>query len=118
MESRLMAPGEIWLARFPLAGSGGTKLRPVLLLSDLTGPVPEILTGYISSVVPSLLLPSDLVLDPSQPEFASTNLKTVSVLRLHKLATVHRRDVVRQLGVLSPAALLEVQVRLRVFLNL
>ncbi len=68
-----MTPGEIWLARFPLAGSGGSKLRPVLLLSNLTGPVPEILTGYISSVIPSPLLPSDLVLDPSRPEFAQTS---------------------------------------------
>src|SRR5437588_7826850 len=88
MERRLMNPGDLCLARFPMAGRGGVKLRPVLLLTGPTGPVPEVLTAYISSVIPPSLLPSDLVLDAAQSDFASTNLKQVSVVRLHKLATL------------------------------
>ena len=114
----MIAPGEIHLARFPFGGTTGVKLRPVLLLTGLVGPVPEVLTAYISSVIPGALLATDLVLDPSRPEFAGTNLKTVSVLRLHKLATVHQRDVVRYLGSLSAASVLEVEARLRILLNL
>ena len=47
-----MNAGEIYLANFPFGGSAGVKLRPVLLLTGPTGNVPEVLTAYISSVVP------------------------------------------------------------------
>ena len=88
-----MAPGDICLARFPLGDAPGMKLCPVLLLAGPIGPIPEVLVAYISSVVPPVLLPSDVLVDPAQPKFRSTNLKAVSVLRLHKLATIHARNV-------------------------
>ena len=62
----------------------------------LTGPVgvgTEIIIAYISSVIPSPLLASDILIDPHKPEHQSTRLKTVSVLRLHKLATIHITSV-------------------------
>jgi len=89
-----MLRGEIYLAHFPFGGGPGMKLRPVLALTGSVGAVPEVLVAYVSSVVPTPLLPSDIVMDPTSPAHASTNLKTVSVLRLHKLATIHRRSVV------------------------
>ena len=113
-----MSPGDICLANFPFGGGPGMKLRPVLLLTGPVGPVPEVLVAYISSVLPAVLLPSDIILDPSQAEYAGTNLKTISVLRLHKLATIHSRSVVRALGRLSPATEAEVADRLRALLNL
>jgi mRNA interferase MazF len=111
-------PDEIYLASFPFGGSAGMKLRPVLLLTGPVGSVPEVLVAYISSVVPSALLPSDMMLDPAVQEFASTKLKTKSVLRLHKLATIHGRNLVRRLGVLSGPAAHQVDSRLRTLLNL
>ena len=95
-----MRPGEICLASFPFGDAAGMKLRPVLVLSEPVGPVPEVLVAYISSVLPTALMPSDLVLDPARPEFRSTNLKTSSVLRLHKLATIHQSMIARHLGTL------------------
>jgi mRNA interferase MazF len=76
------------------------------------------LTAYLSSVIPSPILPSDLVLDLSKPEHASSNLKSPSVLRLHKLATVHQRDAVRKVGELSDAVMAEVESSLRILLKL
>jgi mRNA interferase MazF len=110
--------GELFLGRFPMAGKGGVKLRPVLLLTGPVGPVPEYLTAYISSAIPTLLLPSDILLDASQPEDASTNLTQVSVLRLHKQSTLHQRDIIRHIGMLSPTAMQQVETRLRALLNL
>ena len=75
-----MQPSEIYLAQFPFGGMPGMKLSPVLLLTGTLGPIPEILVAYISSITPPQLLPSDLILDPSQPEFQFTHLKTKSVL--------------------------------------
>ena len=84
-----MDKGEIYLGRFPFAGTVGMKPRPVLLLTGPVGTVPEFLTAYLSSVIPSTLLPTDLLLDPTQREHVSTNLLGQSVVRLHKLATLH-----------------------------
>jgi mRNA interferase MazF len=96
-----MRPGEIHLAKFPFGDAPGMKVRPVLLLTEPVGAIPEILVAYISSVIPARLLPSDLLLNPSLPEFRSTNLKTSSALRLHKLATIHCSSLARYLGVLE-----------------
>jgi mRNA-degrading endonuclease toxin of MazEF toxin-antitoxin module len=113
-----MVPGEIYLADFPFGDGGGSKLRPVLLLTGPVGTVPEVLAAYISSVVPPALLPSDIVLNPAMPEYASTNLKTTSVVRLHKLATIHQRSVVRFLGVVSTKTRGEIDAKLRTLLGL
>jgi len=99
-----MQPGEIYLAQFPFGDMPGMKLRPVLLLTTAIGSVPEVLVGYISSVLPTQLLSSDLIMDPQKPDYRSTNLKTTSVLRLHKLATIHCSSLARFLGKLDPSS--------------
>lgn len=116
MESLLIRPHEIYLAGFPFGDTAGMKLRPVLTLTGPLGRVPEVLVAYISSVIPSALLLTDIILDPSGAEYRSTNLKTTSVLRLHKLATIHRSSLVRRLGQLPQLATGEVEQRLRVLL--
>jgi mRNA interferase MazF len=94
------------------------KIRPVLLLTEPVGAVPEILVAYISSVIPSRLLPSDLLLDPTLPEFRSTNLKISSTLRLHKLATIHCSSLARYLGVIDNHAWSAVASKLKDLLRL
>jgi mRNA-degrading endonuclease toxin of MazEF toxin-antitoxin module len=113
-----MAPGDIYLAHFPFGDAAGMKLRPVLLLTGPIGPVPEFLVAYISSIVPPMLLPSDILIDPSRPEFSATKLKAISVVRLHKLATIHRSSIVRRLGSISQTTSNEVASKLTTLLNL
>ena len=113
-----MRPGEIYIAQFPFGDVPGMKLRPVLLLSGPLGSIPEVLVAYISSVIPAQVLPSDVVLDPSKPEFRSTHLKTQSTLRLHKLATIHSSSFARYLGVLDPSIRSIVAIKLRDLLKL
>src|SRR5688572_8727679 len=103
-----MTAGDVCLANFPFGGGAGMKLRPVLVLTPPVGPVPEVLVAYISSIIPPAFLPSDVLIDPSQAEHASTNLKTSSVVRLHKLATIHRRSVIRRLGRIGPSTAADV----------
>jgi mRNA-degrading endonuclease toxin of MazEF toxin-antitoxin module len=108
-----MRPGEIYLANFHFAESGGANLRPVLLLTPPIGPVPEVVVAYITSVPPQPPLPSDLVIHPSQPDGLGTNLKTSSTIRLHKIATIHAWSLVRYLGKLPPETFNEVGDRVR-----
>jgi mRNA interferase MazF len=113
-----MNRGEIYLATFPFGDMPGMKLRPVLLLTGTMGPSSEVLVAYISSVVPTHLLDSDIVLDPNAPAHRQTALKTVSVLRLHKLATIHATSIRRYLGRISEATQEEVNAKLSALLHL
>ncbi len=94
------------------------KLRPVLLLTGTIGPSSEVLVAYISSVMPSHLLFSDIVLDPNVPVHHQTALKTVSVLRLHKRATIHATSLRRYLGQIAVVTQEEVNAKLSALLNL
>lgn len=89
------------------------KLRPVLLLTAPIGSIPEALVAYISSVIPTQLLASDIILDPGRPEFRSTHLKSASALRLHKLATIHCSSLVRSLGVIDTQMRIVVNSKLK-----
>ena len=73
-----MLPGEIYLAMFPFGDAPGMKLRPVLTLSQPIGTIPEVLVAYISSVIPTTMLPTDLLLDPTRSDSKTLNLKTAS----------------------------------------
>lgn len=94
------------------------KLRPVVLLTSPIGSVPEVVVAYISSVIPTDLLESDIVLDPGSSKHAATNLKTISVVRLHKLATIHARNIVRRLGHLPSDTASDAKRRLREIFDL
>jgi len=108
-----MTPGDIFLGQFPFGDVAGMKLRPVLLVSDVVGPASEVLVAYISA-----MLSTDILLNPSHERDRSTNLKVISVLRLHKLATIHKSSLVRRLGELSPDGLDDARSYLRRWLRL
>ena|SRR6266404_4496791 len=113
-----MKPGEIYVGKFPFGDVPGMKLRPLLLLAGPVGLIPEFVAAYISSKHPVTVLASDIVIDPSKSEHRSTKLKRISVLRLHKLATLHQSSFMRYLGKLSPTAELIVAGKLRALFGL
>ena len=113
-----MYPGENFLAQFPFGDLPGMKLRPVVLPTGPVGSIPEVVVAYISSVIPAQALSSDVLIDPGKPEFRSTHLKTRSVLRLHKLATIHSSSLVRYLGVVDASTQRAVVGKLKTLLKL
>ncbi len=113
-----MQRGEIVLGTFPFGDTAAAKLRPLLLLTGPTGTGTEAVAAYISSVIPAALLASDILLDSRQPQHQSTRLKVVSVLRLHKIATIHTSALQRYIGLISPALQQEVDTKLRAVLHL
>ena len=113
-----MRKGEIVLGYFPFGDTAAAKLRPLLLLTETVGTGTEIIAAYISSVIPAALLASDILLDARQPPHQSTRLKVVSVLRLHKIATVHTGALQRYIGFISPLVQQEVNAKLKAVLRL
>ena len=113
-----MRRGDIVLGYFPFGDVTGQKLRPLLLLTGPAGTGTEVVAAYVSSIIPVNLLPSDILLNPALPQFQSTRLKVVSVLRLHKIGTIHVTSVLRRLGDISPSIQQEVDAKLRGVLRL
>lgn len=113
-----MRRGEIVLGYFPFGDTAGAKLRPLLLLTGPVGTGTEVIAAYISSVIPPSLRASDIFLDSAQPQPQSTGLKVASVLRLHKIGTIHASSLRRSLDSLSPALQQEVDTKLRTVLKL
>lgn len=107
-----IARGHVVLTRFPFMDLTGASVRPALIVSAGSIGQDFILAG-ISSVIRGGSAPTDVLVDPSHPEFANTGLRVASALRLHKLATVERAVVIRLLGRIGPQLQTEVDQALR-----
>lgn len=113
-----MKRGTVVLTPFPFTDLAGTKVRPAIVVSRSDRPGDDVILAFISSVIPPGLLPTDLVVDPSHPNFRETGLKVPSIVKCDKLATVQRRVILGELGQLSSSLLRELDQRLSHALNL
>jgi mRNA interferase MazF len=71
------------------------KRRPALVLHDAEF---DVVVAYISSVMPSVTSPEDVIVPKSRHSFTNTGLISDSVIMLDKLATVEKSLIVRILG--------------------
>jgi len=117
MTPSTLSRGNVILARFPFTDLTGISVRPALVVSP--GQIgQDIVLLAISSVLRGGLVPTDCTVDTIHPEFAMTGLRTTSVFRVHKLATVERSIIVRRLGRIGPQLQAEVDRLLRTVLAL
>ena len=113
-----MRRGTVVLTPFPFTDLSGAKVRPAVVVSRSDRPGDDVILAFVSSVVPSRSLPTDLVVDPSRPNFRETGLKVPSIVKCDKLATVQRQIILGELGQLSATLLRELDQRLGHALNL
>ena len=95
--------GKVVLVPFPFDDLTTTKVRPAVCLTDPVGLHRHVVLAFITSHTPSPILPTDIVLDPSQQDFAKTWLRVQSTIRLHRLMTFPTTMIMRELGVLPNA---------------
>jgi mRNA interferase MazF len=105
--------GKVVLVPFPFDDRSGSKVRPAVCLTEPVGPHRHVVLAFVTSQADPAPVPSDLVLDPRDPDFAQTGLRLLSTLRLHRLMTASTALIRRELGQLSPAHLAAVDARLR-----
>ncbi len=113
-----MRRGTVVLTPFPFSDFSGAKVRPAVVVSRDDRPGSDVILAFVSSVVPPRPLPTDLVVDPSHPDFRATGLKVPSIVKCDKLATVQREVILGELGQLSASLLRELDQRLRHAFNL
>ena len=80
--------GQIVLFTFPLADLAHGKSRPALLLGRLPGPYDDWLMCMISSQTRHYVEGFDEIVSEDTPDFATSGLKTASVIRVGRLAVV------------------------------
>lgn len=101
-------------AYFPFAEKLEYKKRPVLALTKPIGDYQLVICAFISSKIPSKLLPSDVVLSDNSSDFAKTGLLQTSVIRLHKLTSLDSTIFITgQIGTLPKTYETEIQQKLK-----
>lgn len=93
-----MLKNSIVLVPFPFDDFSETKVRPALCLTSEIGKYENVIIAFISSKLSDENLDSDLVLMKNSILWEGTGLIADSVIRLHKLATVPKRIIKRNLG--------------------
>jgi len=86
------------------------KLRPALVIYEGKR---DVIVAFISSRISSQLSDVDVLIEKDHLEFAQTGLKTDSILKLDKVATVLKDLVIGELGELGAELRQEVNYKLR-----
>jgi len=73
---------------------------------------------FFSSQIPHSLEESDLLIDKKNKDFKVTGLSADSVIKLHRLVTIPKSLIKRQLGVLSSNQQTEINKKLKVMFEL
>lgn len=107
-----MKKGQIVLLPFPFADFSDYKLRPVLCLTDSSLPYDQVVIAAISSKTSDNLVDTDILIEERESWFSKTGLKKTSVLKAHKLLTVEKSYIKRELGVLPNVVLKGIYAKL------
>lgn len=112
-----MTKGKIFLVPFPYDDLSVNKLRPAACLTNPLGSRRHVILAYITSILPTNILETDIVLDASHPDFPASGLRVSSAIRLHQLVTVSTVVVQRELGELSSDTQAQIAEKLCNFLT-
>ena len=80
-----MTKYRVVLVPFPFDDLSSSKVRPAVCLTDPIGAHDHIILAFITSRIPASPLETDLVLDSSGADFASTGLRVSSTLHMSML---------------------------------
>ena len=104
---------KIVLVPFPFDDLSQAKVRPAVCLTNEIQPYGHVVLAFIASKVPTDLSETDFVFLDSDDDFAITGLKVSSTVKLHRLVTVSKTIIKRELGELTQSQRAEIEMRLR-----
>lgn len=109
---------KIVLVPFPFDDLSATKVRPAVCLTDDIKPYGHIVLAFITSRVSNNPSGTDLNIDTSDPDFPNTGLKVSSAIRLHRLMTVSKSIIKRELGEVAESHKAAIEAKLRALFGL
>ncbi|MEX0811218.1 MAG: type II toxin-antitoxin system PemK/MazF family toxin [Chitinophagales bacterium] len=96
-----MKTGDIILVPFPFAEQTKRKLRPAAIIALTEDKYKDIIVSAISSVVPQKLSKNEIQIKPS----TINKLRTISVLKVDRIVTIKKQDMIAKLGKLNKTEL-------------
>ena len=91
-----MNTGDIVLISFPFTDLVSSKVRPAVVIAE-TPDYDDIIVCLITSVIPIILNPLGMVLQPDK----INNLKTASIVKVYRIATIKSDKVLSRIGKLN-----------------
>ena len=98
-----MKIGDIILIPFPYAELTKTKVRPAVVIAETIDKYKDLVVSSISSVVPTEISPREILLRPNGINILRAN----SIVKVDRIVTLKRADVIADLGKLSGKELTE-----------
>jgi len=114
-----MKRGTIILTPFPFTDLTKNKVRPALVVSSNKRNDNDVIIAFISSVLDSIKLKeTDILLDSKETSFNETGLKSTSIIRTDKLATIDKKIILGELGNINSDLIRKVDTYLKLVLDL
>jgi mRNA interferase MazF len=88
------------VADIPYLEGSGSKIRPVIQLTDILDEHGNFQVAYITSKIPASPYPTDILIDITHTDFNQTGLTVKSMVRTSKIYTVNQSHVQGLLGIL------------------
>ena len=104
--------GQIVVFNFPQTNLVSGKLRPALLLGKLPGPYDDWLVCMLSTQLRHYIPAFDELIQPTDPDFVQSGLKSASVIRVGRLAVVDGGLLLGATGEISPQRLQRIKTHL------
>ena len=92
-----MKTGDIVLIPFPFAELTHKKVRPAVVIGQTKDRHKDLIVSAISSIVPKKTTVNEIIINPTN----TNNLRTKSVIKIDRIVTLKREDMIAKLGELS-----------------
>ncbi len=97
-----MKRGTVILTPFPFTDLSGNKVRPAIIVSADDRQGNDVIIIFVSSVFREhAFISTDIPIKTDDYYFASTGLKTNSLIKVDKVATVDKKIILGEIGVLE-----------------
>ena len=96
-----MRAGDIILIPFPFAELTNKKVRPSVVIAETKDKYHDVIVFAISSVVSAKISANEIVIEPS----SVNKLRSKSVIKVDRIVTVKREDMIAPLGKLTESEL-------------
>jgi len=109
--------GHIVLTPFPFTDLSGNKVRPALIIGVQNGG-DDVTVCFISSVVPNKIPKFDVLIDSEDESFKKTGLKSKSIIKVTKIATLDKIVILGKIGELDSKNMNKVKNVLKIYFGL
>lgn len=105
--------GAIILVPFPYTDLSGQKIRPAVVLSSGQGLGDDVIVSFISANVKNPLPEHHVLLNQTLKSFNKTGLKSSSVIKVNKIATLEKKIILGELGKIDDSIEREINKKLQ-----